>query len=506
MAKRGKIQKVLIANRGEIAVRIIRTLRELGIQTVAVYSQADKTSLHVRMADESYEIGPPPSRESYLHIEKILDVAKKARVDAIHPGYGFLSENPEFARAVTDEGLIFIGPPPHAIEAMGDKTVARNTVRKRGVPLVPGTLDPVSSPEEGKKIAEEIGFPVLIKASAGGGGKGMRKVDTPEEFPFHFASAKREALSAFGDDRVYIEKYISAPRHIEVQVFGDQYGNLIHLGERECSIQRRHQKIIEEAPSPFISEETRRKMGEAAVEAAKSVGYFSAGTVEFVVGPDENFYFLEMNTRIQVEHPVTEMVTGLDLITLQILVAEGEKLPYSQEEIQRNGWAVEVRVYAEDPEENFRPSPGKLIVFEPPSGPWIRNDIGVYEGFEIPPYYDPMIGKLIAWGNNRKIAIMRLIRALKEYKILGIRHNIPFLIQVLSHPEFQAGNFDTHFLEKYPFQKKEEKPPSLWVMGVASALKKKFSQENSLFSPGDKAPSSPWKIWGRKMMLREFSR
>jgi acetyl-CoA carboxylase biotin carboxylase subunit len=441
--------KVLIANRGEIAVRIIRACRELGLKTVAVYSEVDRSALHVRQSDEAYLLGPPASRDSYLRGDKIIEIAKRSGVGAIHPGYGFLAERDDFAQAVQDAGLVFIGPRPSAIAAMGDKAVARATVAAAGIPVVPGTEGEGNlRDEELLAIAPQIGFPLLIKATAGGGGKGMREVDHLEEMPGLLAAARREAEAAFGDGNVYLEKLISEARHIEFQIMADSYGNVIHLGERECSLQRRHQKLLEEAPSPFMDDELRSRMGELACRAARSVDYLNAGTIEFLVDADRNFYFLEMNTRLQVEHPVTEMVTGVDIVREQIRIARGRRLRYSQDQIQLNGWALECRINAEDPHNSFRPSTGQLTSVIPPSGPGVRVDTGVYAGFTITPYYDSLISKLICWGETRGEAILRMRRALEEFRILGVRTNIPFHQQLLDSHRFIAGQFDTRFVEE----------------------------------------------------------
>ncbi|HLE04275.1 MAG TPA: acetyl-CoA carboxylase biotin carboxylase subunit, partial [Anaerolineales bacterium] len=429
--------KVLIANRGEIAVRIIRACRELGLKTVAVYSEVDRSALHVRQSDEAYLLGPPASRDSYLRGDKIIEIAKRSGVGAIHPGYGFLAERDDFAQAVQEAGLIFIGPRPSAIAAMGDKAVARATVAAAGIPVVPGTEGEGSlRDEELLAIAPQIGFPLLIKATAGGGGKGMREVDQLQEMPGLLAAARREAEAAFGDGNVYLEKLISEARHIEFQIMADSYGNVIHLGERECSLQRRHQKLLEESPSPFMDDELRSRMGELACRAARSVDYLNAGTIEFLVDADRNFYFLEMNTRLQVEHPVTEMVTGVDIVREQIRIARGRRLRYSQDQIQLNGWALECRINAEDPHNNFRPSTGQLTSVIPPSGPGVRVDTGVYAGFTITPYYDSLVSKLICWGETRGEAILRMRRALEEFRILGVRTNIPFHQQLLDSHRF----------------------------------------------------------------------
>ncbi|HEY4667895.1 MAG TPA: acetyl-CoA carboxylase biotin carboxylase subunit [Anaerolineales bacterium] len=441
--------KVLIANRGEIAVRIIRACRELGLKTVAVYSEVDRSALHVRQSDEAYLLGPPASRDSYLRGDKIIEIAKRSGVGAIHPGYGFLAERGDFAQAVQEAGMIFIGPRPSAIAAMGDKAVARATVAAAGIPVVPGTEGEGNLRDEDLlAIAPQIGFPLLIKATAGGGGKGMREVDHLQEMPGLLAAARREAEAAFGDGNVYLEKLISEARHIEFQIMADSYGNVIHLGERECSLQRRHQKLLEEAPSPFMDDELRSRMGELACRAARSVDYLNAGTIEFLVDADRNYYFLEMNTRLQVEHPVTEMVTGVDIVREQIRIARGRRLRYSQDQIQLNGWALECRINAEDPHNNFRPSTGQLTSVIPPSGPGVRVDTGVYAGFTITPYYDSLISKLICWGETRGEALLRMRRALEEFRILGVRTNIPFHQQLLDSHRFIGGQFDTRFVEE----------------------------------------------------------
>ena len=441
--------KVLIANRGEIAVRIIRACRELGIETAAVYSAADRSALHVRQADEAYLLGPAPARDSYLRGDRIIKIAKECGAGAIHPGYGFLAERDDFAQSVEDAGLVFIGPRPSAIAAMGDKGVARTTVTNAGVPVVPGTEGEGSlSDEELLKIAPSIGFPLLIKATAGGGGKGMREVQSIDEMPGLLQAARREAEAAFGDGNVYLEKLLLNARHIEFQILADSHGNVIHLGERECSLQRRHQKLLEEAPSPFMTEELRQTMGEVACTAAKSVEYLNAGTIEFLVDKDQNFFFLEMNTRLQVEHPITEMVTGIDIVKEQIRIARGRKLRYTQEALTLNGWALECRVNAEDPYNNFLPSTGVLTSVIPPSGPGVRVDTGVYAGFEISPYYDSLISKLICWGETRGEVILRMRRALEEYRILGVKTNIPFHQTIMDSHRFIAGSFDTRFVEE----------------------------------------------------------
>src|SRR5215471_4080819 len=431
-------RKILIANRGEIACRIIRTAERMGIATVAVYSDADAEALHVRMADEAIRIGPAPSAESYLKVERIVEACLKSGAEAVHPGYGFLSENPRFARALAAAGVRFIGPGPDAIAAMGDKIESKKLARAAGVSSVPGHIDVVPDADAAVAIARDIGYPVMIKASAGGGGKGMRIAANDAEVRDGFRSAASEAKSSFADDRIFIEKYIEQPRHIEIQVLGDTHGNIVHLGERECSIQRRHQKVIEEAPSPFLDPETREAMGRQAVALARAVGYYSAGTVEFIVDQQRNFYFLEMNTRLQVEHPVTELVTGLDLVELMIRVAAGEPLPFAQDDVQLSGWALEARVYAEDPVRNFLPSIGRLVRYRPPSGKCVRLDSGVFEGAEISVHYDPLIAKLIVSGPDRNTAIGRLSGALDEFYVAGLQHNIPFLAAVVAKPRFRA--------------------------------------------------------------------
>jgi len=442
-------RKILIANRGEIAVRIARACRDMGVRSVAVYSDVDRASLHVRLSDEAYPIGSAPSRESYLVIDKIIGAARYAGCDAIHPGYGFLAENPSLARACVEAGITFIGPTAEAMEKLGSKTAARHLAREVNVPTVPGTLDPIESADELIAIARETGFPVVLKAVAGGGGKGMRSVERESELAAAWRDASSEAQNAFGDGRLYLEKYLLKPRHIEIQVLADQHGNIVYLGERECSVQRRHQKVIEEAPSPIMTPELRRQMGEAAVKLARAGGYTNAGTVEFLVDAERNFYFLEMNARLQVEHPVTEMVTAMDLVKLQIQIAAGEGLPFAQEDVALSGHAIECRIYAEDPENNFFPSPGKILARRVPSGPGIRLDDGVYAGWTVPNDYDPMLGKLIAWGSNRAEAIARLQRALDEYYATGIKTNVSLFREILATPDFQSGDIYTRWLDDY---------------------------------------------------------
>ncbi len=440
-------KKILIANRGEIAVRIIRACKELEIPCAAIYSEADKTALHTRFADESYLIGGAPSAESYLNKEKIINLAKKIGADAIHPGYGFFSENSFFIKTCEDEKITFIGPGSNSVSMMGSKTAARKLMTEHNVPIVPGTTEPVKNLKEGLKIAEKVGYPILLKASAGGGGKGMRKIQSAEEFESAFDSTRREALKAFADDSVYIEKFIENPKHIEVQIIADKFGNYAHLFERECSIQRRHQKIIEEAPSYFVDEETRQKITTAAINAAKACNYVNAGTIEFLMDKNKNFYFLEMNTRLQVEHPVTEFISGIDLVKEQISIAAGNKLSFSQKDLKIHGHAVECRIYAEDPSDNFLPSTGYISEYREPSGPGVRVDSGFGLGSTISIHYDPMISKLVCWAGDRKSAINRMLRALSEYNIAGLVHNISFLGTVLKTNEFTNGTFDINFIE-----------------------------------------------------------
>ena len=444
-----KISKLLVANRGEIALRVLRSAKEMGIATVAIYSEADRLAPHVRYADEAVCVGPPASAQSYLRGDKIIEICHQLGVDAIHPGYGFLSENAGFARAVRAAGLLFVGPSPEAMELMGDKLSAKQAVKPYGIPLVPGTDEAITDVAEATRIAEQVGFPVLIKASAGGGGKGMRLVQNSAEFAEQMQLAVNEATSAFGDGAVFIEKFVTGPRHIEIQVLGDEHGNLVHLFERECSIQRRHQKVIEEAPSSVLTPALRAEMGRAAVEVARACQYSGAGTVEFLLDDQHRFYFLEMNTRLQVEHPVTEQITGLDLVKEQIRVAEGQPLPFRQEDLQMRGHAIELRVYAEDPQNNFLPDIGRLSTYVRPQGPGVRVDDGFEQGMDIPIYYDPMLAKLVATGATRPEAIERLLRAIGEFQITGIETTLPFGTFVLKHPAFVSGNFDTNFVRDH---------------------------------------------------------
>ena len=441
-------RKILIANRGEIAVRIVRACRELGIRSVAVFSEVDRKSLHVCLADEAYPVGSAASRESYLRVDKIIDVARRSECDALHPGYGFLAENPALPRACADAGITFIGPSADAMEALGSKTAGRQLARRSEVPTVPGANNPIEKPDEAQALARSMGYPALLKAVAGGGGKGMRTVNADSEFSAAWRDASSEALNAFGDERLYLEKYLEKPRHIEIQILADAHGRVVSLGERECSVQRRHQKVIEEAPSQVVTPELRKKMGDAAVRLARAGGYVNAGTVEFLVDAHLNFYFLEVNTRLQVEHPVTEQVTGLDLVKLQIAIAAGHRLPFAWETITPRGHAMEVRLYAEDPENNFFPCPGKILSRHAPSGPGIRLDEGVYEGWTVPMDYDPLLSKLIAWGNSREETVARLRRALEEYSIAGIKTNAGLFRRILAEPEFLRAEIHTRWLDE----------------------------------------------------------
>jgi acetyl-CoA carboxylase biotin carboxylase subunit len=496
-------KKVLIANRGEIAVRVIRACRELGLGTVAVYSNADRQALHVRFADQAHLLGPAPARDSYLRGDKIIEFAKRSGAGAIHPGYGFLAERADFAQAVLDAGLAFIGPKPSSIAAMGDKMVARETVTAAGIPVVPGTEGKGSlSDEELLTIAPKIGFPLLVKATAGGGGKGMREVRNIKEMPDLLASARREAESAFGDGNVYLEKLVEGARHIEIQILADSHGNVVHLGERECSIQRRHQKLLEESPSIFIGDdvELRQRMGDVAVRVAQAVGYVNAGTIEFLVDKEKNFFFLEMNTRLQVEHPVTEAVTGVDIVKEQIRIANGRTLGISQGDVQMNGWAIECRINAEDPYNNFMPSTGRITHTLLPTGPGVRIDTGVYPGFEISPYYDSLISKVIVYGATRAEAILRMRRALEEYKIVGVRTNIPFHQNLMDSLRFMAGNFDTRFVEeRFLLNDKEKRKffnPEIAAI-IATLVAHQQTQRATHVIQRAKRDTSNWKWVGR---------
>jgi acetyl-CoA carboxylase biotin carboxylase subunit len=507
-------KRVLVANRGEIAVRVISALREMGIVSIAVYSDVDRAGLHVRRADEAYFLGPAPANESYLNIPRILEAARQGRAEAIHPGYGFLSESARFARACAEAGFKFIGPPPEAMEIMGNKTAARRAMERAGVPMVPGSSRGLSSLEEAEQVAESVGYPVMLKAAAGGGGKGMRLVRHRQWLPASLQAAHSEALRAFGDDEVYVEKYISDPRHIEVQVLADEYGHCVHLGERECSLQRRHQKVLEESPSPLVDPEMRRRMGEIAVRAAQAAGYTNAGTVEFLSDQDKNFYFLEMNTRLQVEHPVTEFVTGLDLVHLQLRIAAGEELPFTQEEIAFRGHAMECRIYAEDPDNNFFPSPGRIGMLEEPSGPWVRVDSGIYEGWNVPLEYDPLLAKLIVYGADREQCMGRLRRAVSDYFVGGIKTNLGLFRRILEHPEFLRGRLDTGLLDRLlqdgPVTAKpngEGAHVAALAVGIFAALEPSDSAAtpaaNGANGRNGAAPrSSNWKMAGRWDALR----
>jgi acetyl-CoA carboxylase biotin carboxylase subunit len=493
-------RKILIANRGEIALRIVRACRELGISTVAVYSDADRAAPHVIEADEAYRLGPPPAVESYLRSDLILDIARRTGAEAIHPGYGFLSENGDFAQACERAGIKFIGPPSWAMRILGSKTNARQAADEASMPRTPGCVRGLASPEEALDVAAGIGYPVMLKAAAGGGGKGMRAVLRPEDLPSAFASASSEAERAFGSGEVYLEKLIERPRHIEIQVLADEHGHCVSLGERECSVQRRHQKVIEEAPSAAIDDDLRRRMGEAAVRLALSAGYTNAGTVEFLVDDARNFYFLEMNTRLQVEHPVTELVTGYDLVHLQIRIAQGEPLPFTQADIHSRGHAIECRIYAEDPSNGFMPSPGRITRLLQPGGPGIREDCGVYEGWVVPMDYDPMLSKLIAYAPTRELAIARMLRALDEYVIGGIRTNLGLFRQILCDPDFRAARIDTSYLDRLLAESPQETsnpngPTSANHAVVAAAV---FEATKNGASGAAPAPTSAWKAASRR--------
>ena len=494
--------KVLIANRGEIAVRVIRACRELGYRTVAVYSEPDRAALHVLYADQAMPIGPAPSRESYLRIDRLLDAAKKSGADAIHPGYGFLAENTEFARACAAEGVTFIGPSPQSIEAMGSKTRSRQRMQAAGVPVVPGLTEPVKSFDEIAAFAGTAGFPIMIKASAGGGGKGLRYLEREEDLRSAFDRVTSEAQSFFGDSAVYAEKFIAAPRHVEVQVLGDQHGNLVHIGERECTLQRRHQKVVEECPSPVVDDDLREKLGAMAVRAAAAVNYYSAGTIECLMGPDKQFYFLEMNTRLQVEHPVTEMVWGVDLVKEQLRVARGEKLSVRQKQLKPAGHAIECRIYAEDPSRKFAPSPGVIRYINLPQGPGVRNDNGVYSGYTVPLFYDPMLSKLICHAATRPEAISRMRRALQEYRVEGIQTTIPFFSWLMQQPDFAAGKFDTSFVDRLVGEMNLEQREGNGIVdaALAAAAIVAFEESQQVRLPNDS--DSPWKWAGREDALR----
>ncbi|HEV2690426.1 MAG TPA: acetyl-CoA carboxylase biotin carboxylase subunit [Bryobacteraceae bacterium] len=503
-------QKVLVANRGEIAVRVVRALREMNIASVAVFSDADRGALHVRLADEAAHIGAAPSSESYLNIERILAAAKKHRADAIHPGYGFLSENATFAAACETAGIAFIGPPADAIRRLGSKTAARILAKQANVPVVPGSEEPATHLDQARELARKLGYPVLLKAAAGGGGKGMRRVDAESELEAAIRDASSEAQRAFHNSEVYIEKVIEQPRHIEIQIAGDRYGNLVHLGERECSLQRRHQKIVEECPSPLVAAnpEMRTEMGEAALRVARAAGYFNLGTVEFLADNQGNFYFLEVNTRLQVEHPVTELVTGLDLVQLQLRIAAGEALPFAQEDVALQGSAIECRICAEDPENQFFPSPGKIAQLREPGGPGIRVDSGVYAGWTVPLDYDPLLAKLIAWAPDRQEAIQRLLRALREYSIVGVETNLAFFREILEDPRFRAGDLHTGFIAEL-FARRKPKPKPAADLELAAALaaaaQAKNGQAETSGQPdhsNSQGDISRWLSEGRGSLLR----
>jgi acetyl-CoA carboxylase biotin carboxylase subunit len=500
----GTIRRVLIANRGEIAVRVIRACRELGIESVAVYSDPDRTALHTRLADHAFHIGPAAAAESYLQIPRLLEVAKRAGADAVHPGYGFLSERAPFARAVREAGLTFVGPSPEAIEAMGDKVEARRRMIAAKVPVVPGSAHPIESDGEVERLAREIGFPVMLKAAGGGGGKGMRLVNDQAGLASGLRAARSEARSAFGDDRVYVEKAILRPRHVEVQVLGDTHGNVIHLYERECSIQRRHQKVIEESPSLAIDQKTREQMGAVAVQAAKAVDYVGAGTIEFLVDQQRHFYFLEMNTRIQVEHPITEMVTGVDLVRAQLEIAAGKPLALRQADVTQRGWAIECRIYAEDPANNFLPAPGRIETLQVPTGLGVRDDSGVYEGFEVSTHYDPILSKLVAWGATREEATQRMLRALHEYVVIGPTVNVAFHRWALRHPLFVAGDIDTGFIEREftPASLQSEDGGELALIGAAIAATERARSRTASTGADAGAPGSRWLAAARREALR----
>ncbi len=496
--------KILIANRGEIAIRVIRACRELGIANVAVFSEADRSSLHVRYADEAYCVGPPPSAQSYLNMDAILDVARRAGAQAIHPGYGFLAENAEFAGRCEAAGIVFIGPPSSAIRAMGSKTSARRLATAAGVPVVPGAIENLTDAEV-ERCALEIGLPVVIKAAAGGGGKGMRVVQAAADLPSAIRAARSEAQSAFGDSAIYLERYLTAPRHIEMQILADRQGHTIYLGERECSVQRRHQKVIEEAPSPIVDPALRGRMGEAAVRLAQAAGYVNAGTMEFLVDQERNFYFLEMNTRLQVEHPVTEMVTGLDLVKEQIAIAAGEPLRHRQEDVVIHGAAIECRIYAEDPFQNFVPSPGRIIGLREPGGGGVRMETGIYEGYEVPVYYDPLIAKLITWGRDRLEAAQRMRRALMEYTVHGIKTTIPFHQRVMADPEFLRGAIDTTYIDRRfagrPHAWDESQRDVALVAAAIHAYLRDQARAGTI-ARGGQGAESPWKLAARQAGLR----
>ncbi len=490
-------KKILIVNRGEIAVRIIRACREMGIIPAVVFSQVDRMALHVKLADEAYFIGEAKPVESYLNIDKIISVAQKCKAQAIHPGYGFLAENPEIVKRCEKEGIVFIGPPQEPMRLMGNKVASRQMMADAGIPIIPGVLKSVKDKRELESAVDSIGFPVLLKAAAGGGGKGLRRVQDSTDLMPAFELAQSEALSSFNDSSIYVEKYIQEPHHIEIQILADHLGNIVHLGERECSIQRRYQKVIEETPSPFLNEEKRNKMGQIAVQAAAAVGYRNAGTVEFVVDKDKNIFFLEMNTRLQVEHPITEMVTGIDLVKSQIKIASGWPLDFTQEEIQQRGHSMECRIYAEDPEQEFMPSPGKIEHLRIPSGGLgVRLDSGIYEGYRVPLEYDPLLSKLISWGRSREEAITRMRRALSEYHVYGIKTTIPFFKRILQHPNFISGDYNTHFIANLENVAEDHDAEEKTVALIAAGIKS-YQESQAILSSNKFKRKSNWKFQGR---------
>ena len=491
-----RIKKLLVANRGEIAVRLIRGCREQGIATVAVFSEADREAPHVLMADEALPIGPPPAAESYLAIDTLVRVARRCGADAVHPGYGFLAENARFAEACAEAGLTFVGPPPAAIRAMGDKTAARALARELGVPMVPGTLAPVRSDDEARAQAREVGYPVMLKAAMGGGGKGMRLVRAEADLADALRAARAEAGAAFGDAAVYLERAVSEPRHVEIQVLADAHGAVVHLGERECSIQRRHQKLVEESPSPCVDAGLRTRMGEAACRLARAAGYVNAGTVEFLVDAERNFYFLEMNTRLQVEHPVTEIVTGIDLVREQLRIAAGEPLGYGQQDVTWHGWSIECRINAEDPLAGWIPSPGTITGLRPASGPWVRDDSGVYEGYTVPRWYDTLMAKLIVWAEDRPAAIERMLRALAEYTVVGVHTTIPALSRIVAHPDFRAGRLSTAFLERHLADLRPAEARQATIALIAAVLAEHARTHAATVPPVDSAPAR-WRLAAR---------
>jgi len=511
LSRMKEIRRILVANRGEIAVRIIRACRDLDIEAVAVYSDVDREALHVRLANRAYRLGPAAASESYLRTDRLISIAIESGADAVHPGYGFLAETPDFARAVDDAGLTFIGPRPEVMAAVGDKNRAREIAREVGVPTVPGSPGPVESADAALAIAEQLGYPVMLKAVAGGGGKGMRQVGDPDEMGSAFRAAASEAASSFGNEHVYLEKTILQPRHIEIQVLCDEHGNRIHLGERECSLQRRHQKVVEEAPSPALDDDLRNRMGEAALAIAARADYTNAGTVEFLLDTEGRFYFIEVNARLQVEHAVTEMVTGIDLVTAQIAIAGGQELPWKQSDVRVRGHAIECRIYAEDPSNNFAPAPGLIEGLRVPGGPGVRDDSALYEGYKVPIFYDPMISKLIVWGPDRPVALNRMQRALQEYKIVGISTTIPLFQQIMQDPAFVEGTFDTGYLDRLlgdsvPLGPPHKRHPELVEIAAISAALHTFRREEARAFQLRSSESTGWKVAGRERGLRGLPR